>query len=117
MKHTNLFSLLSNLKFKRQRQDFEGVILVTKKRGLRCRYGKERAIKVKYQQGSSTFLQYNNYVRIVVPRLIYNDAVPTTQWKLMILQKEADKTIKYENDLNSSDQLRCPNQFYHKQIL
>ena len=102
MKHTSLFSLLSNLKFKRQRQDYEGVILVTKRRGIESQYGKKQALRVKYLDGTGTFLQYNDYVRIVVPRLIYDDAVPAAQWKLKILQKEEQEVIKYDSNHNSS---------------
>ena len=117
MKHNNLFSLLSNLRFKRQRQDFEGVTIVTTRRGLKGQYGKNRAIKVKYEGGTGIFRQYNNHIRVVVPRLRYDDAVSSTEWKLRILKKKNRKLSNTKPTMilqaNGDIQIFIINKFYN----
>ena len=115
MKHQNLYSLLSTLKFKRATEDFEGVTIITKRRGLRSEYGKKKTTRGRYDAETGVFQQYNSYIRVVIPRLRYDNMESSHEWKLRILEKEQRKISQYEATRSLLKQWKY-SKFYHSQV-
>ena len=115
MRHTNLYSLLSTIKLKRPADDFEGIIIVTKRKGLRSEYGPSRAKRARIDIETGEFQQHSDYVKVVVPRLCYNDQESSNEWKKRILQREEQGIIQYEANPSLSNQWKF-SKFYHAQI-
>ena len=115
MRHTNLYSLLSTIKLKRAADDFEGIVIVTKRRGLRSEYGESRTKRARIDIETGEFQQYSDYVRVVVPRLCYNNLESSNEWKLRILRKEQQEISQYETTRSLSKQWKF-SKFYHAQV-
>ena len=115
MRHNNLYSLLSTIKLARPAEDFEGIIIVTKRNGLRSEYGPDREERARIDVETGDFQQHDTYVKVVVPRLIYDDQESSNAWKKRILQREEQGIIQYEANPSLSNQWKF-SKFYHAQI-
>ena len=115
MKHANLYSLLSTIKFKRTAENFEGVTIITKRRGLRSEYGESRTKRARINAETGEFQHYSSYVRVVVPRLRCDNMESSNEWKLRILEKEQRKISQYEATRSLLKQWKY-SKFYHSQV-
>ena len=114
MRHNNIYTLLSTIKLARQVEDFEGVVLVTRRQGLRSEYGGEREERARIDVDGD-FQVHQEYVKVVIPRLIYDDKEPSGAWKERILRREEERINNYETSTSLLNEWKSST-FHHKQI-
>ena len=115
MKNNNIYTLLSTIKLARQVEDFEGVVLVTRRQGLRSEYGGDREERARIDVETRDFQVHEEYVKVVIPRLIYDDKEPSGAWKEKILRREEERINNYETSTSLLNEWKSST-FRHKQI-
>ena len=115
MRHNNLYSLLSTIKLARPAEDFEGIILVTRRNGLRSEYGGDREERARIDVETGDFQLHEEYAKVVILRLIYDDKESSDAWKEKILRREEERINNYEASTSLLNQWKSST-FHHKQI-
>ena len=115
MRHNNLYSLLSTIKLARPAEDFDGIVLVTRRNGLRSEYGGDREERARIDVETGDFQLHEEYAKVVIPRLIYDDKESSDAWKEKILRREEERINNYEASTSLLNQWKSST-FYHKQI-